>query len=247
MHEAQYHDENQFLTLTYDDDKLPPGGTLVPEHFTLFLKRYRKYLFDRKIRYYHCGEYGDNLGRPHYHALIFGHTFSDRRWHSRSKSGHDIYTSPTLDKLWGHGFCQIGTVTLQSAQYVAKYIIKRITGDLAESHYTRVIPDTGEIIRLHPEYTTMSRCPGIGAQWFQDFKADAFPCDHIVMDGKKNGVPKYYTRQLKKEDQDTFNDVKKSRRKQQLQREVIRNNQPARLAVRETVKTAQVNLTKRDL
>jgi len=247
MHEAQFHDENSFITLTYDDAHLPYGGTLVPEHFIKFMKRLRKAIAPKKIRFYHCGEYGSKLSRPHYHALIFGHSFPEKRFLKESKSGHKIYRSDELDALWGFGYCQIGSVTAQSAQYCASYIMKKIGGDMAASHYRRVVPDTGEIIQLHPEYTTMSRMPGIGTQWYDQFSDDAFPSDFIVMDGKKTAVPKFYTRKLKKEDRDTHDDIKKQRRKKTMNREFIRHQHPPRLAVREEVTHARVNLFKRDL
>lgn len=248
MHEAQFHDENSFITLTYSDDKLPPGGSLNPAHFVAFMKRLRKSLGKKKIRFYHCGEYGENLHRPHYHALIFGHSFPDKQpLPAKTKSGMTSYRSESLDKIWGHGFCQIGTVTTKSAQYCASYIMKKITGDMADSHYRRVDPTTGEIIQVHPEYTTMSRMPGIGYQWFKQFKNDAFPSDFIVLDGKKSAVPKFYDKQLKKQDRDSHDDIKKSRRKKTMNREFIRHTSPSRLAVREEVITARKNLYKRDL
>jgi len=47
-----------FLTLTYNNEHLPENETLVERHHKLFMKRYRKHLKNRKIRFYHCGEYG---------------------------------------------------------------------------------------------------------------------------------------------------------------------------------------------
>lgn len=247
MHEAQYHDENSFITLTYDEYNLPPGGSLDPQHFVKFMKRLRKSLEPKKIRFYHCGEYGDQLGRPHYHALIFGHSFPDKKSVGTTKSGEEAYRSESLDKLWGHGFCQVGNVTVQSAQYCSAYIMKKIGGKMAPDHYRRFDQDSGEVFNLHPEYSTMSRMPGIGHQWFQDFEQDAFPSDFIIMDGKKSAVPKYYDKLLKKRDRDQLDDVKKSRRKKTMNKEFIRHTSPARLAVREEVTKARTTLHKRDL
>ena len=56
------------------------------------MKRLRKKLHPLKIRFFHCGEYGDKTRRPHYHALIFGYSFPDRKLFKKSKSG-DLYTS----------------------------------------------------------------------------------------------------------------------------------------------------------
>ena len=41
-HEASLYDENCFITLTYDDEHLPPDGCLNKEHFQKFMKRLRK-------------------------------------------------------------------------------------------------------------------------------------------------------------------------------------------------------------
>lgn len=247
MHEAQYHDATSFLTLTYSDENLPHGGTLVPDHFIKFMKRLRKSI-PTKIRFYHVGEYGDKLSRPHYHAVIFGHSFPDKKFAKKSNDGeHDIFTSAALDTLWGFGNCWVGSVTIKSAQYCASYILKKIGGDQAEEHYRRVIQDTGEVIQLHPEYTTMSRMPGIGQKWFEEFHSDAFPSDFVIMDGKKSGVPKYYATKLKKRDRDQFDDIKRSRRKKTLEREFIRHQSPARLSVREEVTKARKSLYKRNL
>jgi len=123
VHESKMHNENCFLTLTYSPENLPPGGTLVPEHFTKFLKRLRKKIHPRKISYFHCGEYGELLSRPHYHALIFGYDFSDKVPDRKSKSGHPTFSSVTLNKLWGLGLCNIGELNFETAAYTARYAV----------------------------------------------------------------------------------------------------------------------------
>jgi len=248
MHEAQLHEEKSFITLTYNEENLPPGGTLNPEHFVLFMKRLRKSLCAKKIRFYHCGEYGDELGRPHYHALIFGHSFPDKyQMPGKTKSGELRFRSPSLDKLWGMGNCEVGNVTLKSAAYCTGYIMKKINGQMAERHYQKLDLSTGEIHVLHPEYCTMSRMPGIGKLWYEKFKGDVFPHDYAVMSGIKSKVPTFYDKLLKKEDRDSYDDIKKNRKKKMQTRDVIRHSSPSRLAVRETVTKARINLYKRDL
>jgi hypothetical protein len=73
-----------------------------------------------------------------------------------------VYKSDTLDELWGQGITEIGNVTFDSAAYVARYIMKKVTGPMAEEHYEVLQEETGEIGEREPEYTTMSRRPGIG-------------------------------------------------------------------------------------
>jgi len=67
MHEAKYHEQKAFLTLTYDDLHLPDNGSLDKTHYQKFMKRLRKELNPsgtkpedyKKLRYFMCGEYGD--------------------------------------------------------------------------------------------------------------------------------------------------------------------------------------------
>lgn len=237
MHEAKLHDENSFITLTYDEYHIPTLDSLDKSHVPAFIKTLRKHLGTKKIRYFHCGEYGEALGRPHYHILLFGHWFPDSRVHSQSKSGSQQWTSATLDRLWGKGLCTIGTVTYQSAAYCARYILKKVTGDQADYYY-----DGKE-----PEYITMSRRPGIGSGWFDLYSDETFPDDFIVVDGKKHSVPRYYEKLQKRKESELIKSVKQTRRKKSITRKNYLNNQPDRLDVRAAVLTGKINLYKRNL
>ena len=129
MFESQLHEKNSFITLTYSNEHLPFPPSLDHRHFQLFMKRFRK---EFKLRYYMCGEYGDKFFRPHFHACLFGVDFKeDRVLVKRSPSGHDLYRSPTLERFWTFGQSAIGDLTFESAAYVARYVTKKITGDLA--------------------------------------------------------------------------------------------------------------------
>lgn len=175
-HEAQMHIYNVYITLTYDDDHLPKYGTLVRTDFTSFMRRLRKRW--PRVRYFMAGEYGAYL-RPHYHALLFGCWFADRIFLKRS-GDNTLYTSETLDEIWGKGFSSIGEVTFKSAGYVARYTIKK---DLNPKLPANCIQ----------EYSTMSRRPGIGAEWFKKFNKDVYPSDQVVTrGGKVNKPPRYY-------------------------------------------------------
>ena len=92
-------------------------------NFQLFMKRLRK-KHKHKIRFFHCGEYGEKNQRPHYHALIYNHDFSDKRLFKERKN-IKLYTSKELEELWPYGFSTIGDVTFQSSAYVARYIMKK--------------------------------------------------------------------------------------------------------------------------
>jgi hypothetical protein len=193
MHEAQMHDANCFITLTFNQAELEKRSnplSLDVSEYQRFMKRLRK-KYGKSIRFFHCGEYGDKNKRPHYHAIIFGMDFPDKKlWSERD--GNKLYTSESLEKLWPYGFSTIGEVTFQSAAYVARYIMKKHKGDGAEDHYTRWCPETGEGTLVDPEYCTMSRKPGIGYEWFQKYKADVYPHDYVVINGHKVKPPRYY-------------------------------------------------------
>lgn len=208
VHEAQLHQENCFITLTYDDAHLPLNprtdgdhATLIPLHFVLFMKRLRKSLHEKPVRFFHCGEYGESLGRPHHHAILFGHNFADRVHHSGSGSTR-LYRSVTLEKLWPFGFSTIGEATFQSAAYIARYCTKKITGPPAEAHYQG----------RHPEYITMSRRPGIGNNWIWKYFTDVYPSDQLVIRG---GVitkpPRYYDDFTNALEPDTIAKIKQAR------------------------------------
>jgi len=241
-HEAQTHTHNCFITLTYNDAHLPEDHSLDITHWQLFAKRFRKQ--EGPFRFYHCGEYGDTNGRPHYHACIFGHDFSaDRKRYTKTEQGHELHTSETLDRLWGKGFCQIGELTFQSAAYVARYVMKKQNGQAAADHYDQVDTDTGLITRLKPEYASMSRRPGIGAAWISKYKTDVYPHDYVIVNGKKSRPPKFYDNQLSEFELEML----KARRATQGKKHRA-NNTPERLAVREEIATRKsADFLRRDL
>lgn len=241
------HDENCFITLTYRDADLPPGGSLRKKDFTDFMKRLRHEIRPRKISFFHCGEYGDALSRPHYHALIFGYDFPDKRFHKRTAQGAELHSSATLDRLWGFGYGTVGALTWQSAAYCARYVMKKITGERAESHYRRVDPDTGEIHLLVPEYATMSVRPAIGKRWFERYAEDVFPEDFVVHDGRKFSVPAYYDKLLDRADSGKLAAIKRGRVERANTKQARAESKPQRLAVREEVKTAALSLLTRKL
>jgi len=220
MHEAQLHQDNRFITLTYSPEHLPPLGSLRLRDFQLFMKRLRRRTGE-KIRFFHCGEYGDDLGRPHYHACLFGYAFPDETPHRVSDSGHTQFRSDLLSDLWPLGLHEIGELTFESAQYVAAYTTKKIKLSHAsteeainayrERYEVGVDESTGEVLELAPEYATMSRNPGIARDWYDRYSADVFPHDHVIVNGHPAKPPRYYLEQLKKHDERSARAVKKAR------------------------------------
>lgn len=247
MHEAQLHDENSFITLTYSPEHLPAGETLVKRHFWNFMKYLRKAIAPIRIRFYMCGEYGEQLGRPHYHALIFGYDFPDKILWKVSR-GNPVYTSSMLSKIWDKGFCSIGGVTFQSAAYVARYIMKKINGQLASAHYDTIDKVTGEMTRKIPEYTNMSLKPGIASGWFEKFSMDVYPEDSVILNGKRYKTPRYYDRLLRRQDfGEEFLETIKAHRTSEAEKRAY-DSTPERLLVREQVQLSKLErLTRKEI
>lgn len=241
LHESQLWEDNCFLTLTYRDADLPDDYSVSVREMQLFLKRLRKKYPSNKIRFYLCGEYGEKTNRPHYHLLLFNFRFNDQTLHSES-NGNKIYISKQLQALWPYGFSTIGEVSFESAAYVARYIMKKITGDPAVNHYSRVHPVTGELVSVKPEFTNQSRKPGIGSGWFEKYKSDCFPSDFIIARGQKMRPPRFYDQRLSEEEiklikRQRINNAKRFKS----------NNTPDRLAVREYITKRKLKLLPRNL
>lgn len=231
MHECASHERSSFLTLTYNHESLPDDGSLNHRHFQLFMKRLRKSLGNKKVKYFLAGEYGEKLKRPHYHAILFGHWFPDSQRFLLSESGHWLYRSDLLDGLWGHGFCQIGSVSFESAQYVAKYCLKKVTGSMAKDAY-------GD---RKPEYATMSN--GIGFEWITKYMDEVYQSDEVIVNGHSSPVPRYYDKKLEEFDPEKFAEVKAERNRVDVKR--IREQTEPRLRAQEEVLKARTNLYKR--
>jgi len=214
--ESYLHDESCFLTLTYNDENIPKGHTLVLRHMQLFVKRLRKLLHPQKIRIVYVGEYGEETNRPHYHACLFGHRFEDQKHFKKTPQGHILYTSETLAKLWPHGHCSIGDFNVTTAEYCAKYIIK---AQASKGTKTTFLDDeTGEIIELAQPFIKASRNPGIGAGFYEKYKDQIYNEGASIINGKARPIPKYYDRKLRAEDPQRYEQIKQARFKKAMDR-----------------------------
>lgn len=169
MLEAAQYADNSFVTLTYSEEKLPRDAngmaTLVPKHFQDWLKRLRASVSPLKFRFYGCGEYGDQTWRPHYHAALFGYPTCK---YSRSQySAGRRSCCESCDRVrdtWGFGLVDVGTLTTDSAQYVAGYVTKKMTKE--DDPRLNLAPAgsycSSPRICRHPEFARQSRRPGIG-------------------------------------------------------------------------------------
>lgn len=236
MHESQMHAENSFITLTYDEENFNPS--LNYRDFQLFMKRIRQ---KWSVRFFMCGEYGEQTSRPHFHALIFGHAFD------RSDAvGKAVYYSKELADAWPFGMSSVGDVTYESAGYVAQYVVKKCNGAVADRRYSRVDPDTGEIFRVEPEFGHMSLRPhGIGQSWFKKYWKECYLArDGVVLKGGLSVPnPRYYDKLLREMDY-ALMDVKDLDRYRNANK-FAADGSPERLAVREAVHKARVKFYNR--
>lgn len=199
VHEASLYQNNCFVTLTYNDESLRRLNrrvdldtgeifcSLNKRDVMLFMKKLRK-RFGSGIRFFQCGEYGSVGFRPHHHVLLFNFDFPDK-FYAETRNGVRLYRSHCLEEkigdaepLWPYGFSRVGALTFESAAYVARYILKKVNGDMAEDHYGGLLP----------EYITMSRRPGISRGWFEKHFSDVYPLDQVIMRDMKLRPPRYY-------------------------------------------------------
>lgn len=271
VNEKSLYDSSVFLTLTWDDKKMEALKRSTPislDHrpFQLFMKRVRKArevmfvdveefasrpgrqwkrhavcVHRPRMSYYMCGEYGEQLRRPHYHALVFGLEFLDKQ--VIRTNPFTLWRSAELERLWPFGYSSIGAVTLETAQYVAGYVVDRKTGKDADAHYSVVDVRTGEVTNLAPEYGRMSLRPGIGSRFFERYHSEVSVRDSAVVNGKEYKPPKYYDKKLERLDGFRLDENLFERYK--TAQEMQADSTPARLSVQETVVKSRMALKRR--
>lgn len=238
MHEASMHAVSSFVTLTYDDEHYSPS--LNYRDFQLFMRRLRR--AKGAVRFFMCGEYGEKFKRPHFHALLFGVGFSDLK-----PCGRDIYQSGELDRLWERGYASVGSVSHESAGYVARYSVKKVFGPQARYHYERVHLGTGELVQVEPEFAHMSLKPGIGKPWFLKYWREVYvPRDGVCLaGGRVVRAPRAYDRYLAEISSDLrdYKDYERYVRSAQF----VDDTTPERLATREAVAAARLSVSQRRL
>lgn len=196
-----------FITLTYNEKKLPKDKKLHERDMQLFLKRLRKAekgieewinpktkKQEKPIRYLYCGEYGTKNNRPHYHIALFNYIPNDLKPYKKSDgSGEQLYTSTKIYKIWGKGFCPIGQMTYKSACYIARYVQKKI--------------GTGS-----DEFIRMSRMPGLGITEWENNKTMLKKTGNVIVNidnkVKSKKIPRYFEKLWKQENWFTHADYK---------------------------------------
>lgn len=212
VHEASLHEKNCFPTFTYHDEYLPPNRSIFKKEAQLLIKRLRHAIKPHSVRYYLSGEYGDkritnpinpftgtnDIGRPHYHALLFGWKPDDLVPYGTSNNGTDTtYTSEFLTRIWNKGHVIIGNVNRESAGYCTSYVSKKLGGEEFDDNYKILDPSTGEVYLREREFQLQSTKPGIGGDFFLKHWRD-FLKGYFTDKGKKYPVPRYYEKLLEK-------------------------------------------------
>lgn len=224
--ESYEHKYNYFITLTYSDDKLKfvenslnektgefkLTPTLYKKDVQDFIKRFRRHLNYRNqknFKYLVCGEYGDKTNRPHYHMLMFSDTeINDLVYYKKNSDGDAYWTSSTIEKLWGHGYCVIADFTPQTAAYTARYTLKKINGTKKHELY-----DSG-LIKKQQEFLLCSKKPAIGWTFFNKNKDLFIMTDYIAYNAKgKLNKAKIPTSFLKKLHESEIANLKLNRKK----------------------------------
>lgn len=211
--EAETHTQNCFITLTYNDDYNTTEG-YDRSNLQKFMKRLRKKIYPKKVKYVACYEYGEGNGsrewweHPHFHILLFGYNFDDLQFLKRTIKGELIYTSPTLEKLWPFGMSSVGTLTHASASYVAGYVHKKFNGYKEDEirHYTNPY---GQLMQKEHIYSSN----GIGEQFFEENKKQLFNHDYLTYQGKEYALPEYFNKKLDKDEKFNYDVIKIRRTK----------------------------------
>lgn len=247
LHEKKMWRSSYFVTLTYSDEFLPPGGSLSLRDVQLFMKRLRKAknsCAENPVRFFLAGEYGDENRRPHYHALLFNVHFGDlRRW-SENARGETLYVSEELSRLWSvdgrsMGHTSLGEVTFDSAVYCAKYALKKLSitehsTPEARAEYERryIVYDLdGVIHEREREFAVMSRRPGIGAPYYEKYGKEVAQHDSVVVNGREVRPPRFYDTRTEVREPDLHARNKAARKRAGVLAKP--DNTPERLRVKE--------------
>lgn len=196
--EAAQYEDNCFLTLTYNNRCLPKGGLCKIDIFK-FIKRLRN-TFGAGIRYYGCGEYGTQTDRPHYHMILFGFWPQDAQLTTFNPYGGYYYVSKKLQDLWPYGFVSVGEVSYNSCAYVARYCQKKLKKELG--------------VIGTPEFSFMSRRPGIGENYFREHMQSLIETDKIYFhlgDKFKVSSFRYFDKLIERVNPDKLKELKDQR------------------------------------
>ena len=193
------HEQNAFLTLTYDDDHLPKDAKLDKPQLTYKIKEMQRKI--KGIRFFFCGEYGEKTNRPHYHAIIFGSDLLG----GAEPIGDNKYISPLIQTWWPYGNHELSVPEYAAAFYTAGYVTKKMD-------------DTDT-------FSIMSRKPPIGHQWLKQNYESMLTRGFIIINGVKHPIPKMYMDTLQYKWGLDLNDYKYQRRQENKNRPILTKQQ----------------------
>jgi len=207
IHEAQMHEKNSFITLTYSDEHLK-SPKLIYSDFQNFMKRLRK-TQNAPVGVFVTGEYGDKTKRPHWHAIIFNWYPADAIPFRITDRGDRVYTSETLSRLWPYGFAELASVTFESAGYCARYAAKKLVHGRDDTN----------------EFTPISRksCKhAIGKKFLEKYWKNIFDHGAVFIqksDGEivETSIPRYYEKWLQKNQPEAWKDYVTQKKQQRIQ------------------------------
>lgn len=170
--EALDHDQNCFVTLTYDPEHY--DGKPHKDHLQKFIKSLRNYGYT--VRYFGVCERGDELGRYHYHILLFGFFPGDAKPWAKSQKGFMQYTSKYLSEVWSKGLVTVSEFSPYCAQYTAGYVVKKLA--------------SGDKSLFHIQSTR----PGIGAGYLMKNVQEIYDSDKLILNFGSHlfSVPRYF-------------------------------------------------------
>ena len=150
------------------------------------MKSLRKLRPVTRLSYLVTGEYGPTTKRPHWHILIFGYSPKTKTPLRKNPNGDTLYSSPEIDKIWQSGSHDFGEVTLMSANYVARYALKKLDHGQDQEH------------DFHPVHHTGSK-NALGKRWIQKYWQQTFSHGYVLSpDNKRLPIPRYYEDWFKK-------------------------------------------------
>lgn len=173
MEYESFGQKGLFITLTYDNEHLPLNQTLVKSDLQKFLKRLRRDLGNRRIKYFACGEYGTKTQRPHYHLIVLGLDDNDRDLIKENWTFCDWLCLPNS---------AIGSVCADSIRYVCGYVQKKLYGSSSKIEYE----STGRI----PPFQLQSQ--GLGLKYFEAHKEEYINTKGIPFKGTIASIPRYF-------------------------------------------------------
>lgn len=267
--ESKKSKNNYFVTLTYDDEHLPMDeeittskgitytrtddwkGNLRPSDLTKFIHDIRQYYYRERgktgIKYLACGEYGTKNQRPHYHIIFFDCPFESKDFYNARLIEHEYYwQNKIIEKYWTKGISNVSEASWNTIAYVARYVTKKAYGDQAEDERAA----KGQIA----EFIRVSK--GIGKDYWDKNKEKILQTDSITIKNGK-GVhqckpPKYFTRLLKKENEELYKTVRVKREKDNANMQKAKDmthtyGRLTELENQENTKKVQAGTLKRDL